>query len=146
MATLGNQGFNLLDSVQLIHRSMAGAQVPHLKYQLPSQLNMYLDLVDDEDVALMFDEWAEFVASNRVAVGQKLHVFVEWQPQRMSSEALQVGAANATGAPKPVPSENDTEKSSGQSAQMYLSNRSSEEQHSGGAAPARLSLKAERQA
>ena len=30
--------------------------VPHLKYQLPSEPHMYVDLVDDEDVQLMFDE------------------------------------------------------------------------------------------
>lgn len=28
----------------------------HLKYQLPSEPRMYVDLVDDEDVQLMFDE------------------------------------------------------------------------------------------
>lgn len=30
--------------------------VSHLKYQLPSEPHMYVDLVDDEDVQLMFDE------------------------------------------------------------------------------------------
>ena len=27
-----------------------------LKYQLPSEPNVYVDLLDDEDVSLMFDE------------------------------------------------------------------------------------------
>jgi len=36
--------------------STDSALVPHLKYQLPSEPHMYVDLVDDEDVVLMFDE------------------------------------------------------------------------------------------
>ena len=28
----------------------------YLKYQLPSEPNVYVDLLDDEDVSLMFDE------------------------------------------------------------------------------------------
>lgn len=28
-----------------------------LKYQLPSNPNVYVDVVDDEDVSLMLDEW-----------------------------------------------------------------------------------------
>ena len=32
------------------------AQVMFLKYQLPSEPSVYVDLLDDEDVSLMFDE------------------------------------------------------------------------------------------
>lgn len=31
-------------------------QMMFLKYQLPSEPNVYVDLLDDEDVSLMFDE------------------------------------------------------------------------------------------
>ena len=31
-------------------------QVMFLKYQLPSEPSVYVDLLDDEDVSLMFDE------------------------------------------------------------------------------------------
>ena len=32
------------------------SQIMFLKYQLPSEPNVYVDLLDDEDVSLMFDE------------------------------------------------------------------------------------------
>ena len=35
---------------------MAALQMMFLKYQLPSEPNVYVDLLDDEDVSLMFDE------------------------------------------------------------------------------------------
>lgn len=35
---------------------MAFVQSMFLKYQLPSDPNVYVDLLDDEDVQLMFDE------------------------------------------------------------------------------------------
>ena len=35
---------------------VAALQMMFLKYQLPSEPNVYVDLLDDEDVSLMFDE------------------------------------------------------------------------------------------
>ena len=35
---------------------LAALQMMYLKYQLPSEPNVYVDLLDDEDVSLMFDE------------------------------------------------------------------------------------------
>ena len=35
---------------------MWAVQMMFLKYQLPSEPNVYVDLLDDEDVSLMFDE------------------------------------------------------------------------------------------
>ncbi|CAL5222116.1 g4432 [Coccomyxa viridis] len=48
-----------------------------LKYQLPSEPNVYVDLLDDEDVSLMFDEWADFAAQHK-GTSYKLHVYVAW--------------------------------------------------------------------
>lgn len=60
-------------------------QGPSLRFQLPSEPNTYVDLVDDEDVKLMFDEWADYVAGGRHAAA-KLHIFVDWQqPQPRAS-------------------------------------------------------------
>ena len=50
-------------------------QVPALKYQLPSSPEVYVDLVDDEDVALMIDEWREAVAGGASTL--RLHIFVQ---------------------------------------------------------------------
>ncbi len=49
--------------------------MPALKYQLPSSPDVYVDLVDDEDVALMIDEWREAVAGG--ASSLRLHIFVQ---------------------------------------------------------------------
>ncbi|KAK9903274.1 hypothetical protein WJX75_001673 [Coccomyxa subellipsoidea] len=48
-----------------------------LKYQLPSDPTVYVDLLDDEDVQLMFDEWADFAAQHK-GTSYKLHVYVAW--------------------------------------------------------------------
>ena len=49
--------------------------MPALKYQLPSSPAVYVDVVDDEDVALMIDEWREAVAGG--ASNLRLHIFVQ---------------------------------------------------------------------
>ena len=53
-------------------------QGPSLRFQLPSEPNTYVDLVDDEDVTLMFDEWADYVSGGRHS-SAKLHIFVDLQ-------------------------------------------------------------------
>ena len=55
-------------------------QVPALKYQLPGSPDVLVDVVDDEDVALMMDEWREAVAAG--AQGLRLHVFVQVRSAR----------------------------------------------------------------
>ena len=65
-----------------------------MKYQLPSDPSVYVDVVDDEDVSLMLDEWRE--ASAAAASGSnpsRLHIFVQWctpawplQPRMWSAE------------------------------------------------------------
>ena len=71
--------------------------MPALKYQLPSSPDVYVDLVDDEDVALMIDEWREAVAGG--ASSLRLHIFVQvicswfgcshWSSLRTHSTRLQ---------------------------------------------------------
>ena len=49
-----------------------------MKYQLPSDPNLYVDVVDDEDVAMMLDEWRE--ACEKAPPGAslgRLHIFVQ---------------------------------------------------------------------
>ena len=64
-------------------------QSPSLKYQLPSEPNVYVDLVDDEDTQLMFDDWHDY--SSSIKNPSKLHLFIDWrrEPSRSSSEAKQ---------------------------------------------------------
>lgn len=38
---------------------------------------MYVDLVDDEDTQLMFDDWHDYSSANKNA--SKLHFFVDWR-------------------------------------------------------------------
>lgn len=62
-------------------------QLPSLKYQLPSEPNVYVDLVDDEDTQLMFDDWHDYSQSKRDATC-KLHLFIDWrkEPSHTSSD------------------------------------------------------------
>lgn len=60
--------------------------MPALKYQLPSSPEVYVDVVDDEDVALMIDEWREAVAGG--ASNLRLHIFV--QVQHLSANKVAV--------------------------------------------------------
>lgn len=55
-------------------------QASVIKYQLPGSTNTYVDLIDDEDVRLMFDEWADHLAAEgKAARTLKLHVYIDWQ-------------------------------------------------------------------
>ena len=49
-------------------------QGPQLRFQLPHERNTYVDLVDGEDVQLMFDEWADFTSSPGYISSAKLQV------------------------------------------------------------------------
>lgn len=58
----------------------APLQMSNTKYQLPGSTNMYVDLVDDEDVKLMFDEWADYLeAEGKKARTAKLHIYIDYQ-------------------------------------------------------------------
>ena len=46
----------LLAQERVLKRLWSDLQVMYLKYQLPSEPSVYVDLLDDEDVSLMFDE------------------------------------------------------------------------------------------
>ena len=60
--------------------------MPSIKYRLPSEPTMYVDLMDDEDTQLMFDEWNEYVHSEGRQSGAKLHLFVDWNRASESEE------------------------------------------------------------
>lgn len=53
---------------------VGAAQGPTLRFQLPNERNMYVDLLDDEDVQLMFDEWSDYAASPECVSNAKLQV------------------------------------------------------------------------
>lgn len=52
--------------------------MPALKYQLPLSPEVYVDVLDDEDVQLMLEEWRE--AASEGAPGLRLHIFVQVGP------------------------------------------------------------------
>ena len=72
--------------------AMLCLQNPSLKYQLPSEPNMYVDLFDDEDTQLMFEDWHDYSTTQKTA-SAKLHLFVDWvrQSSEPSTEAIQPG-------------------------------------------------------
>ena len=45
-----------------------------MRFQLPQERGTYVDLVDDEDVQLMFDEWQEYASQPTTAASAKLQV------------------------------------------------------------------------
>ena len=45
-----------------------------LRFQLPQERGTYVDLVDNEDVQLMFDEWQEYADQPSTASSAKLQV------------------------------------------------------------------------
>ena len=62
------------------------------KYQLPGSNNMYVDLVDDEDVKLMFDEWAEYLeAEGKGARSAKLHIYIDYQSSNSKRTTADTG-------------------------------------------------------
>ena len=67
-------------------------QISNTKYQLPGSNCTYVDLVDDEDVKLMFDEWADWLREEgKASRNAKLHVFIDWQSSSTSSTSTRVG-------------------------------------------------------
>lgn len=65
--------------MKIDRKGPCGLQVSAMKYQLPSDPSVYVDVVDDEDVSLMLDEWRE--ASAAATAGSnpsRLHIFVQW--------------------------------------------------------------------
>lgn len=65
-------------------------QSPSLKYQLPTDTNVYVDLLDDVDTQLMFDEWHEYSNAPTRKANSKLHLFVDWQRQPPEDQGRQV--------------------------------------------------------
>lgn len=87
-------------------------QISNTKYQLPGSSCLYVDLVDDEDVKLMFDEWADWLREEgKASRNAKLHVFIDWQSStnsnRIGGGSGQAGAgldtiSEATSADTPM--------------------------------------------
>ena len=74
--------------------------MPALQYQLPGAPEVFVDVRDDEDVALMLEEWREAVTQG--TPGLRLHIFVQvcagWgllraQGARYEGQQLNAGAA-----------------------------------------------------
>ena len=64
-------------------------QNPTLKYRLPSDPSVWVDLVDDDDVEMMFDEWQEISMATAAASGRrKAHS----APTQSGRAATSVGA------------------------------------------------------
>jgi hypothetical protein len=73
-------------------------QLPVVKYQLPSEANMYVDLRDDEDVNMMFDEWSEFTAANP-GTSAKLYIYIEWTMPKFGDTTLALMKGDDMGMP-----------------------------------------------
>ena len=72
------------NSTQAVHVLI---QISNTKYQLPGSNNTYVDLVDDEDVKLMFDEWAEYLEEiGKAARNAKLHIYVDYSEKPRNAE------------------------------------------------------------
>ena len=71
-------------------------QIANTKYQLPGSNNTYVDLVDDEDVKLMFDEWADWLQDEgKGSRNAKLHVYIDWQSSSSAKRSSGGGGAAA---------------------------------------------------
>ena len=66
---------------------MDSVQAPSLRYQLPSDPNVYVDLVDTEDVKMMFDEWQEWLAEEKRPSSSKLHIYIQNVGTKVPSDA-----------------------------------------------------------
>lgn len=71
----------------LITRHLSCLQAPSLRYQLPSDPNVYVDLLDTEDVKMMFDEWQEWLAEEKRPSSSKLHVYIQNVGTKAPSDA-----------------------------------------------------------
>ncbi len=66
------------------------------KYQLPGSSNLYVDLIDDEDVKLMFDEWADYLAEEgKASRNAKLHIYMDWQSKNRAEAGMHSGSQHA---------------------------------------------------
>eukprot|EP00887_Chlorella_sp_A99_P008292 scaffold12.g8292.t1 len=66
---------------------------PHiLRYRLPSEPSVLVDVVDSEDVRLMFEEWTEWRLAEGGTTPRKLHLYVQWlvPAQHFRSDHLEI--------------------------------------------------------
>lgn len=55
-----------------------------------------MDLIDDEDVKLMFDEWADYIAEEgKAARNAKLHIYMDWQSKNRAEAGMPSGSHHA---------------------------------------------------
>ncbi|KAL4431492.1 hypothetical protein ABPG75_006748 [Micractinium tetrahymenae] len=106
-----------------------------LRYKLPSEPGLFVDVVDDEDVRLMFEEYADWVAEGTGSLsgvlGRKLHIFVEWLPPatagRHSAESADSDLRGAApGQAHFTPSDSSLEEHSPLAPQQQLSTKVSD--------------------
>ena len=75
---------------------LVALQMSNTKYQLPGSSNLYVDLIDDEDVKLMFDEWADYLAEEgKVSRNAKLHIYMDWQSKNRAEAGMPSGGQHA---------------------------------------------------
>ncbi|KAL0025127.1 hypothetical protein WJX77_001678 [Trebouxia sp. C0004] len=76
--------------------SSSSASMSNTKYQLPGSSNLYVDLIDDEDVKLMFDEWADYITEEgRASRNAKLHIYMDWQAKNHAEAGMPSGGHHA---------------------------------------------------
>ncbi|DBA77349.1 TPA: hypothetical protein ACH3X2_000866 [Trebouxia sp. C0005] len=76
--------------------SSSSGSMSNTKYQLPGSSNLYVDLIDDEDVKLMFDEWADYLAEEgKASRNAKLHIYMDWQSKNRAEAGMQSGGHHA---------------------------------------------------
>lgn len=76
--------------------TLMALQISNTKYQLPGSNNMYVDLVDDEDVKLMFDEWSDYLAEEgKASRNAKLHIYIDWQSKHSREAGMPSGGPAA---------------------------------------------------
>ncbi|KAI3424290.1 hypothetical protein D9Q98_009845 [Chlorella vulgaris] len=100
-------------------------KLPIVRYQLPSEPDLVVDVVDDEDVRLMLEEYAEWAAegaeggsSSAAARPRKLFIFVQWLSPGELHLSLQSTEADSTLGPLAAPPGNLTPSdSSGEETQ-----------------------------
>ncbi|KAK9820412.1 hypothetical protein WJX72_010037 [[Myrmecia] bisecta] len=68
-----------------------------IKYQLPSNPSVYVDLVDDVDVTLMFDEWQEYMSTQKGNASAKLHIYIASSRNSMSGQSSQLTKSHSGG-------------------------------------------------
>ena len=56
-----------------------------MTYQLPTDTNVYVVVLDDDDTQVMFDEWHEYSNAPTHKPNDKLRLFVDWPRTSMES-------------------------------------------------------------